>query len=204
MGTRKTNPWDPDNKGMNRIKSHLFIIAAPSGAGKTTLCRAVLDRFADMIYSVSYTTRKPRSGERNGIDYHFISKDDFIKRIERDTWAEWAKVHGNYYGTDAEFLGNGLATGKDILLDIDIQGTVKILEKFPDAVTIFIIPPSLDTLKIRLESRGTDSHETIARRLKNAKKEISQKGLFRHIVVNDQLPVAVAELISTIEKYRST
>ena len=110
-------------------QGHLFIISAPSGAGKTTLCRAVLDRYSDMLFSVSYTTRKPRGNEQDGVHYHFISRDDFIKRIKENRWAEWAEVHENFYGTSAEFLDRRLAEGKDILLDIDVQGTVQILER---------------------------------------------------------------------------
>jgi len=181
----------------------LFVISAPSGAGKSTLCRAVLDRFADLVYSVSYTTRSPRSGEQNGKDYHFITKDAFEKGIACGRWAEWAEVHGHYYGTSADFLNQELSAGRDILLDIDIQGTRKILQHYPDAVTIFIMPPSLETLKSRLQSRGTDSPEVIAVRLKNADEEMAHKDLYHHILINDRLTDAVAELIVIFEKYRS-
>jgi guanylate kinase len=181
----------------------LFVISAPSGAGKSTLCRAVLDRFSDLVYSVSYTTRSPRSGEQNGKDYHFITKDEFEKGIARDRWAEWAEVHDHYYGTSADFLNGELSGGRDILLDIDIQGTRKILQRYPDAVTIFIMPPSLETLKSRLQSRGTDSPEAIAVRLQNAAEEMAQKDLYRHIIINDRLTDAVGELIVVFEKYRS-
>ena len=181
----------------------LFIISAPSGAGKSTLCRAVLDHFPDLVYSISYTTRSPRSGEQNGVDYHFIPKDEFEKGIARRHWAEWAEVHGHYYGTSADFLDEELSVGRDILLDIDIQGTRKILQRYPDGVTIFIMPPSLEILKSRLQSRGTDSPEVIAVRLKNARKEMAQKDLYRHIITNDRLTDAVAELIAIFEKYRS-
>jgi guanylate kinase len=181
----------------------LFIISAPSGAGKSTLCDAVLDRFPDLVYSVSYTTRLPRSGEKNGVDYHFIAKDEFEKGIARNRWAEWAEVHDYYYGTSADFLNEELNVGRDILLDIDIQGTRQILQRYPDGVTIFIMPPSLETLKSRLQSRGTDSPEVIAVRLKNARKEMAQKDLYRHIITNDRLTDAVAELITIFENYRS-
>lgn len=183
---------------------HLFIISAPSGAGKTTLCRALLDRFKDMVYSVSHTTRKPRRGEQNGVDYYFISREDFEKGIRSGRWAEWAEVHGNFYGTSAKFIDNCLACGSDVLLDIDVQGTIQILKQYPDSVTVFIMPPSLDTLRARLESRGTDNREVIAKRLVNARKEMAKKDIYRHVVVNDQLTEAVAKLISIIEKYRRT
>jgi guanylate kinase len=181
----------------------LFIISAPSGAGKSTLCRAVRNRFSDLVYSVSYTTRSPRGTEQNGVDYHFISKDEFEKGIAHGRWAEWAEVHGHYYGTCADFLDGELSAGRDILLDIDIQGTGRILQRNPDAVTIFIMPPSLETLKFRLQSRGTDSPEVIAVRLKNAREEIAQKDIYRHIITNDRLADAVAELVAIFEKYRS-
>ena len=181
----------------------LFVISAPSGAGKSTLCRAVRDRFADLVYSVSYTTRSPRSGEQNGKDYHFITKDEFEKGIAHNRWAEWAEVHGYYYGTSADFLNQVLSAGRDILLDIDIQGTRKIRQRYPDGVTIFIMPPSLETLKSRLQSRGTDSPEVIAVRLKNADEEMAQKDLYHHIIINDRLTDAIAELIVIFEKYRS-
>ena len=181
----------------------LFVISAPSGAGKSTLCRAVQDRFSDLVYSVSYTTRSPRSGEQNGVDYIFIPKDEFEKGIVRGRWAEWAEVHDHYYGTSADFLDEELSVGRDILLDIDIQGTRQILQRYPDGVPIFLMPPSLETLNSRLQSRGTDSPEVIAVRLKNARKEMAQKDLYRHIVTNDRLPDAVAELITIFETYRS-
>ena len=190
-----------NSKEMHRFQGHLFILSAPSGAGKTTLAGAVLERFSDMLYSVSYTTRKSRNSEQNGVDYHFIQRDLFKKYIKEDKWAEWAEVHGNYYGTSAEFLDKGLAKGCDILLDIDVQGTVKLLERYPDSITIFIMPPSLDTLRRRLQLRGTDSKAVIARRIVNAEKEMAQKDLYRHLIINDQLTETIAELISIIETY---
>ncbi len=181
----------------------LFIISAPSGAGKSTLCRAVQNHFPDLAYSISYTTRSPRSGEQNGRDYHFIAKEEFEKGIARGRWAEWAEVHDNYYGTSAEFMDRQLTAGRDVLLDIDIQGTRQILQRYPDGITIFIMPPSLEILKSRLQTRGTDSPEAIAVRLNNARKEIAQKDSYRHIIINDQLPDSVSELIAIFERYRS-
>jgi guanylate kinase len=180
----------------------LFIISAPSGAGKSTLCRAVRDRFPDLMYSISYTTRRPRNGEQNGVDYHFIAKKDFEMGIKHSQWAEWADVHGYYYGTPVEFLNKGLSSGQDVLLDIDIQGTRQILKRYPGSITIFIMPPSLETLRYRLETRGTDSPEVIDVRLKNAQIEMAQKDLYRHVIINDHLTDAVAELITVFEKYR--
>jgi len=190
--------------GSEKKKSnHLFVISAPSGAGKTTLCHLVLETFADMRYSVSTTTRARRNSEKDGLDYHFVTKDVFEKGIANSSWAEWAEVHGNYYGTSADMLDQGLAEGSDILLDIDVQGARQIIKRYPNSVTIFIMPPSLDILRQRLESRGTDSAGVIAVRLNNAENEIAQKALYRHVIVNDQLSDAIAELTTLIEKYRS-
>jgi len=183
-------------------KGHLFILSAPSGAGKSTLCHAILDRFPDMIYSISSTTRPPRGSETDGVEYHFIDKPSFLKGIEENRWAEWAEVHGNYYGTSADMLDRELGRGRDVLLDIDVQGTFKILERYPDAVTIFIMPPTFDTLRERMEKRGTDSRQVIERRLENARSEIIQKDRYRHTIVNDDLETAVAELTERIESYR--
>jgi len=180
----------------------LFVISAPSGAGKSTLCKILLERFPDIRFSVSHTTRKPRSGETDGKDYYFITKDEFVKGTESGRWAEWAEVHGNFYGTSAEFLDKSLNAGNDILLDIDVQGTLQILRQYPDSITIFILPPSIEILRDRLKSRSTDTPEVIASRLSNAEKEMAQKDLYRHIIVNDSLPETAGELISIIERYR--
>jgi guanylate kinase len=183
-------------------RGHRFIVSAPSGTGKTTLCRALRRQFPDMRYSVSYTTRSPREGERDGIDYHFITKEEFEARLARGLWAEWAQVHGNYYGTDAEFLEKTVSAGEDVLLDIDVQGARQILNQFPDSVTVFIMPPSMAELKRRLTQRGTETPEAIERRLTNAASEITRKDLYRHVIVNDQLDEAISAFIAMIGAYR--
>jgi len=202
MNEQEIRPAGSNSKQTTGERGHLFIISAPSGGGKTTLSKAVVNRFKDIIYSVSYTTRSPRNSEQDGVDYYFISKKDFKDRIESGYWAEWAKVHGNYYGTSGEFLEKGLASGRDILLDIDVQGTRRILEDYPDSITIFIMPPSLETLRKRLEMRGTESRATIKRRLLTAEKEMAQKHLYRYIIINDQLSASIEKLAAIIEKYR--
>jgi len=201
MNEQEIRPSGSNSRQTNSKRGHLFIISAPSGGGKTTLSKAVLNRFKDIIYSISYTTRSPRNSEQDGVDYYFIPKKDFEERIKSGLWAEWAKVHGNYYGTSAEFLEKGLASGRDMLLDIDVQGTIQILGKYPDSITIFIMPPSLETLGKRLEMRRTESRTTIKRRLLTAEKEMAQKDMYRYIIVNDQLSVAIEELVAIIEKY---
>ena len=190
------------SKKMKPKRGHLFIISAPSGAGKTTLVKAALEQFTDMLYSISYTTRKPRADERNGVDYHFVSKQEFKKGIKKGHWAEWAEVYGNYYGTSAEFIEKSLSSGYDILLDIDVQGTLQILKHYPDSVTIFILPPSMNTLRKRLEMRASDSKAVIEKRLVNARKEMAQKKMYRHTIVNDKLPAAIEELSAIFKKYR--
>jgi guanylate kinase len=190
------------SKEMKPSHGHLFIISAPSGAGKTTIAKAVLQKFKDMCYSISYTTRKPRAEERDGVDYHFVSKQDFKNGIKKARWAEWAEVYGNYYGTSAEFIEKKLSSGCDILLDIDVQGTLQILKHHPDSVTVFILPPSINVLRKRLEMRGSDSQAVIEKRLINAKKEMVQKKMYRHIIVNDELSVAIDEICAIFNKYR--
>jgi guanylate kinase len=191
------NPDEPRAK-----KGKIFVISAPSGAGKSTLCRAVLQHFADIRYSVSYTTREPRGREINGVHYHYISKEDFLNGIEENRWAEWALVHDNYYGTSARILEESVASGCDIILDIDVQGAAQIVRRYPEVVTIFIMPPSPDALKTRMEARGTDSPDVIAKRLKNAVAEMARKEHYRHVIVNDDLNEAVRQLILLIQNYR--
>jgi guanylate kinase len=205
MNNQSTTRIDgkPDSM-VSQSPGHLFILSAPSGAGKTTLRQVALNHFPDLIFSVSYTSRKPRAGERVGADYHFINKPEFEKGIAEGRWVEWATVHGNYYGTSAEFLNQNLAAGKDVLLEIDVQGTRKLLRHYPQSITIFIIPPSLAVLRKRLESRGTDDAQAIALRLANAKMEMDQKNLYRYVIINDRLDDAIAELVAILEKHRTS
>ena len=176
----------------------LFVVSAPSGAGKTTLCRAARERLPHLVYSVSTTTRTPRSGEVDGKDYFFVTEAAFRAGIEADQWAEWAKVHDNYYGTSARFIDQHLTAGLDLLLDIDVQGARQILNRYPDAITIFIMAPSLDVLRQRLEDRGLDAAEVIEKRLANARDEIACKGMYRHVVVNDDLDAAIRRFVGIL------
>ncbi len=183
-------------------RGNLFIVSAPSGAGKSTLCKAALNYFRDLKYSVSHTTRKPRGNEVDGVDYHFISLYEFEKNIRENKWAEWAKVHGNYYGTSADFLEKTLESGNDIILDIDVQGAMKLFEKHPDSVSVFIAPPSFKSLEERMKNRGEDSKETMELRLKNAEKEMAHKDFYKHIIINDDLDTAIKQIIDIIKIYR--
>lgn len=180
----------------------LFIVSAPSGAGKSTLCLAVRRHMPDLAYSVSYTTRNPRQGEQNGREYFFVSKAEFEQGIAHGHWAEWARVHGNYYGSSAKWIQQTLAVGHDILMDIDVQGAQQIVQHFPHAVTIFVMAPSFEVLEQRLTTRDTDDPDTIALRLANAKKEMAQKDRYAHIVVNDDLKAATRTMIDLISRYR--
>jgi len=179
----------------------LFIVSAPSGGGKTTICRRLLRRFPGLRYSVSYTTRHPRRGEIPGTDYHFISRRAFLEGIEKNRWAEWAEVHGNYYGSSAEFIERETAAGRDVLLDIDVQGARQIMARYPDCVSIFIAPPSMQVLEERLRGRGTDSEHTITLRLKNAEAEMAEKDRYRYVVVNDDLQTAMSAMESIISTH---
>jgi guanylate kinase len=185
-------------------RGHRFILSAPSGAGKTTLCRAVLDRFPAIRYSISHTTRKPRPGEVDGIDYFFITPDEFQEKLRANRWAEWAAVHGNYYATSADFLESQSAAGRDVLLDIDVQGAKQILARYPDrTVAIFIMPPSMAVLKERLTARGAEDSAEMEKRLQNAVEEMAQKDLYHHVIVNDRLPEAIHALSTLINRYRT-
>lgn len=195
------------NSAISKARSdragRLFIISAPSGAGKTTLCSALLKHFPDMKISISHTTRAPRKGEQDGVDYFFISDREFQDGIKNNQWIEWARVHDHYYGTSAEFIDQSLSNGINVLLDIDVQGARQLFHRYPDSVGIFIMPPSLDELRRRLEKRGGDTPQVIEKRLSAAESEIAQKDIYHHIVINDELQNAVEELISIVNSYRS-
>jgi guanylate kinase len=180
----------------------LIVISAPSGAGKTTLCRKLLKDFKNLVLSISFTTRAPRGQEKHGTDYFFVSPEEFKKQIEANRLAEWAQVHGNYYGTSKDFIEASFGQGKSVLLDIDVQGAESLSKAYPkETVKVFISPPSLDELENRLRARGTDSEETIQKRLKNAREEIEKSKHFHHIILNDSLDHAYAVLKKTLEGY---
>lgn len=188
-----------EQKIIEKKKGRIFVISAPSGAGKSTLCSKITARFPDLAYSVSHTTREPRSCEKDGADYFFISVKEFKDRIKNNLWAEWAEVHGNFYGTSLKFIQDKTAQGSHLLLDIDVQGAKQFKRSFPEAVTIFIMPPSIEALEQRLKKRATDSDEVIAKRIANAKGEIAQSSFYDHIVVNDELERASKELLNIVE-----
>lgn len=188
-----------DSKLFSPTGNRLFVVSAPSGAGKTTLCKAALNRLPDLVYSISSTTRAPRPGEQAGKDYFFVSEDQFRQGIEAGQWAEWAKVHDHYYGTSASFIDHHLKMGRDVLLDIDVQGARQILKRYPFAVTIFIMAPSMDALRERLVDRAQDADAVIDKRMKNAETEIASKGWYQHVVVNDDLDAAIDHFVSILD-----
>jgi len=175
-------------------KGVLFVVSAPSGTGKTTLCGMLLAEFRDVKFSVSCTTRPPRKGETEGREYHFVSRETFLEMVKRGEFLEWAEVYGNLYGTPKEPVMQALREGKDILLEIDTEGAMQVKRNFPDAVLIFIAPPSIKELERRLKSRGTDSEQAIRERLSKAVKEMESARHYDYILVNDKLRVAYEKL----------
>jgi guanylate kinase len=182
-------------------KGALFVISAPSGAGKSTLIERIRPRFPDMLYSVSCTTRPPRSGEVEGIHYYFLSEERFRDMILRNEFLEWKEVHGNLYGTPAGPVRSALDAGLRMILDIDVQGACDVFARIPEAVGIFINAPDMETLKERLRARGTDPEETISIRLANATEEIAQGCAFPYRIVNDDLDRAVEALAAIIVRH---
>jgi guanylate kinase len=181
-------------------KGQLFIISGPSGTGKSTIVRAILKRRPQLGYSISFTTRPSRVGEQGGVDYHFISEDTFRKKIGAEELAEWAEVHGHLYGTPAKYIEEALTGGQDVLLDIDVEGARKLSAKYPEAISVFIAPPTIKELEKRLNQRGTDSPAVMARRLKSAEAEMAQAHCYDHVIVNDDLGKALVKLETIIDK----
>lgn len=181
------------------------IISAPSGTGKSTVCREILRRNRSLRYSVSCTTRPPRPGEKDGRDYHFLASEDFKRKIHRDHFLEWAVVHDHYYGTPKDFLDRQLEAGRVVLLAIDVRGAQAVRRKRPNAVTVFLAPPSWNSLQERLSRRRQDPAESVVRRLSNAPAELSQAKHYDYLVVNDSLDEAVRhiECVLTAERLRT-
>ncbi len=184
------------------MPGNLYVVAAPSGAGKTTLVRLLLEREAKVRLSVSYTTRGPRPGEINGREYHFVDAGDFQAMIDRQEFLEWAEVHGNFYGTSKKWIAEQLAAGGDVLLEIDWQGAQQVRSIFPQAIGVFVLPPSMEELTRRLTGRGTDSADVVARRLAAARAEMRHVGEFDYVIINDQLEQALEDLCAIVRASR--
>jgi guanylate kinase len=187
-------------------RGSLFIVSAPSGAGKTTICKKIIGMADNLRTSVSFTTRKPRQGEVGGEDYTFVTEKRFRQMIEKGEFVEWAEVHGNLYGTSRKRLEQLVAAGCDVILDIDTQGARQIKKTYGNGVFIFILPPSMTELKHRLEKRMSNTREDMARRLKRAVEEIREYKMYDYVIVNDLLNSSLRtfEAIITAERQRST
>jgi guanylate kinase len=187
---------------VKKPRGNLFVVSAPSGAGKTTLCRRLLSMVEGITFSVSYTTRAPRPDEVEGSDYFFVSEDEFRKMVEAGEFAEWAEVHGNLYGTSKKRLDEALDGGMDILLDIDVQGARQLRDSYPDGVFIFVLPPAMATLSERLRGRMSDTPEVIAGRLRKAVDEIRDYVNYNYVIVNNIFEQALRELEAVVVSRR--
>ena len=185
------------------MKGKLFVIAAPSGAGKTSLIEAVMRADPSLKISVSYTTRQPRKGEKDGVDYHFVDESTFKRMRERGEFLENAEVHGNRYGTAKRVIVEALERGDDLLLEIDWQGAAQVRRIFPDCVGIFILPPSVEELERRMRARGQDSDAVIRRRVQNAREELQHAGEFNYAIINKDFETAKQELAEILGKERA-
>lgn len=183
-------------------KGVLLVVSGPSGAGKGTICQMLRDSLPDLGYSISVTTRQPRSGEVNGVNYFFKTVPQVKEMIERGELLEYAEVYGNYYGTPRQYVMEQLQSGRDVLLEIDIQGALQIKRRFPEGVFVFIVPPSLDELSARIYKRGTDSEDVIQRRMASAASELTYAAEYDYIIVNDIAEKAAQKVLTIMEAER--
>lgn len=186
---------------MSQREPKLFVISGPSGAGKGTLVSRIREQHPALGLTVSATTREPRPGEVDGESYYFLSDDEFARRVDADEFVEWAEVHGHRYGTLVSEVTSNLDAGRSLILEIDVQGAFQVKKRFPDAILIFIMPPSLEVLAERLSARGTETEESLSLRLANAKTEIELAPRYDDVVVNDDLDDATAELLQVIQQH---
>jgi len=176
----------------------LLVLSGPSGVGKGTVCKALRERMNEIVYSVSATTRQPRAGEVDGVNYFFKSKEEFQKMIEEDQLLEWAEYVGNYYGTPRRFVEETLASGRDVILEIEVQGALQVKEKFPQGIFLFLAPPDLTELQNRIVGRGTETEESIRNRMAMAKAEIELMDKYDYVVVNDVIDTACEKINAII------
>jgi len=183
--------------------SRLFVVSGPSGAGKGTLCSLARKQRPDIALTVSATTRSPRPGEKDGVSYHFLSDEEFTRRVEAGEFLEWAEVHGHRYGTLKSEVETRLAAGQSVILEIDVQGALNVRKVYPDAVLIFVQAPSLDALEQRLRARGTETEEAIELRLANARKELELAGQYDVTIINDDRDRACERLLAAFATYET-
>ncbi len=190
---------------MEKPRRLVIVVSAPSGGGKTSLCEEAVRRIPDLVHSVSFTTRPPRSHEVNGRDYYFVNEATFQRMVESGDFAEWASVHDHLYGTSKRLLEANMAAGKDVILDVDVQGAAQLRQQYPEGVFVFMLPPSWDMLEERLRARRSDAPEEIERRLKKAREEIKCFNEYEYVIINDVLERAVGDLCAIIagERCRS-
>lgn len=186
------------------LEGRLVVISGPSGVGKGTVLRRVLERLPSAIPSVSVTTREPRPGEVDGVHYHFVDEAGFDALIDRDELLEWARYTGSRYGTPAGPVAEARGAGNDVLLEIEVQGALQVRDAAPDAILIFLVPPSFDELERRLIGRGTEDAEAVARRLETARQELEQRSAFDHVIENADLDTCVDGVLAAIEAGRPT
>jgi guanylate kinase len=189
---------------VSRMRGNLYIVSAPSGSGKTTLLQHLLRSFKDLKFSVSYTTRQARTGEKDGVDYFFTDRDSFLRMVDRGEFLEWAEFNGQLYGTARSFVEKNLEQGEDVILDIDVQGAKQVKSKIKDAIAIFVLPPSFTELQRRLKSRMLEPDDVIGRRLEIAKNEIRFYCDYDYIIVNDVLEKSILLLESIVRSGKAT
>lgn len=185
---------------MGREKGNIFVISAPSGAGKTTIIKNILQEIPDLSFSVSATTRKKRDNEIDGVDYFFLSEEEFKRKIDENAFLEWEKFYDYYYGTPKDFIDEKIKNGKSVLLEVDVKGALRIKSIYPEAILVYIYPPSFEVLVERLKKRKTEDETELKKRVERAKMELSHKDKFDYLVVNEDLNTAVLEVKSLIKK----
>ena len=185
---------------MGTEKGHIFVVSAPSGAGKTTIVKSILKDIPELAFSISATTRRKRENERDGFDYHFISEEAFRKKIEENGFVEWEKFYDYYYGTPKGFIDDKINSGISVLLEVDVKGALSIKTIYPDAILIYIYPPSFEVLVERLKNRRTEDETDFKKRVERAKMELSHKDKFDYLVVNNDLNIAISQVKSLIKK----
>lgn len=185
---------------MEKSQGKIFAVSAPSGTGKTTIVKRILEEIPNLVYSVSATTRKKRNNEKNGVDYFFISEEDFLKKIQNNEFVEWEKVYDYYYGTFRNVIDSCIKNGQNIIAEVDVKGALSLKEIYPEAILIFIAPPSFEELVERLKKRKTETESDLQKRIERAKMELSQKDKFDYFVVNKDLENAILETKNLILK----